>query len=372
MMRPPPHDLPFIPWIGGLSAPQLADAQCGRLAPLLVGRGPRGRWTAWLAILGLAVTAISLLLSHGSASRGSLSGAARPEPAWSKPSAEAGVPKMRRMQSLMAGTLGLGAMATSAVGQQAVQWRVEDGGNGHWFQIVVPTGASVSWEDARLTAETAGGHLATITSAAENNFAFSTAKPLDGWWVLNTTPAYCVGPWLGGYQPPESDEPVAGWRWVTEEPWSWTNWWQPANEPNNGCGGEDYLHWLAQGQTVPAPDWNDLGGMSCGMPEPKSFMVEWSADCNNDGIVDYGQILLGELVDANANNIPDCCEQGFPCSCPSDIDRNGTVDGVDLAIVLTNWGSDGGKDSPHADIDRSGLVDGGDLAAVLDAWGPCP
>ena len=48
------------------------------------------------------------------------------------------------------------------------------------------------------------------------------------------------------------------------------------------------------------------------------------------------------------------------------------VDGVDLAIVLTNWGSDGGKDSPHADIDRSGLVDGGDLAAVLDAWGPCP
>jgi hypothetical protein len=42
-------------------------------------------------------------------------------------------------------------------------------------------------------------------------------------------------------------------------------------------------------------------------------IIEWSADCNSDGIVDYGQIRAGEIEDANGNNIPDCCEQGVDC-----------------------------------------------------------
>jgi hypothetical protein len=43
-------------------------------------------------------------------------------------------------------------------------------------------------------------------------------------------------------------------------------------------------------------------------PLPVSYVIEWSADCNNDGLVDYGQILSGQLADANANGIPDICE----------------------------------------------------------------
>ena len=37
-------------------------------------------------------------------------------------------------------------------------------------------------------------------------------------------------------------------------------------------------------------------------------MIEWSADCNGDGIVDYGQILDGTLTDADRNGIPDVCQ----------------------------------------------------------------
>jgi hypothetical protein len=37
-------------------------------------------------------------------------------------------------------------------------------------------------------------------------------------------------------------------------------------------------------------------------------VIEWSADCNNDGIVDYGQILAGQLPDVNSNGVPDGCE----------------------------------------------------------------
>ena len=102
------------------------------------------------------------------------------------------------------------------------------------------------------------------------------------------------------------------------------------------------------------------------------FLVEWSSDCNNDGLVDYGQIQTGELLDVNGNNVPDYCEQGLPCACPADIDRNGSIDGIDLAIILGKWGTNGGADYPGADVDRSGVVDGSDLAEILNSWGPCP
>ena len=57
--------------------------------------------------------------------------------------------------------------------------------------------------------------------------------------------------------------------------------------------------------------------------------------------------------------------------CPADIDRNNLVNGIDLAIILSKWGTNGGADYPGADVDRSGIVDGGDLAHVLNFWGPC-
>ncbi|MFM7133839.1 MAG: right-handed parallel beta-helix repeat-containing protein [Planctomycetota bacterium] len=42
--------------------------------------------------------------------------------------------------------------------------------------------------------------------------------------------------------------------------------------------------------------------------QPWSFAIEWSADCNNDSIVDYGQILNGQFADIDANGVPDICE----------------------------------------------------------------
>jgi len=57
-----------------------------------------------------------------------------------------------------------------------------------------------------------------------------------------------------------------------------------------------------------------------GQPDVCSTGVN-PADCNGDGVVDYGQILAGELNDANGNNIPDCCEQGSEC--PGNLVANG-------------------------------------------------
>jgi len=53
---------------------------------------------------------------------------------------------------------------------------------------------------------------------------------------------------------------------------------------------------------------------------------------------------------------------------PGDLNNDGHVNGVDLAIVLNNWGFCGSGACP-ADIDRDGLVNGVDLAMVLSNWG---
>jgi hypothetical protein len=53
---------------------------------------------------------------------------------------------------------------------------------------------------------------------------------------------------------------------------------------------------------------------------------------------------------------------------PGDLNNDGHVNGVDLAIVLNNWGICGSGACP-ADIDRDGLVNGVDLAIVLSNWG---
>jgi hypothetical protein len=95
------------------------------------------------------------------------------------------------------------------------------------------------------------------------------------------------------------------------------------------------------------------------------FIIEWSADCNNDGIVDYGQILQGILPDGNANGIPDTCECGN-----ADITANGMVDGADLGALLAFWGPVGPV-LPEADLNRDGTIDGADLGILLSYWGPC-
>jgi hypothetical protein len=49
---------------------------------------------------------------------------------------------------------------------------------------------------------------------------------------------------------------------------------------------------------------------------------------------------------------------------PADINRDGLVNGADLALVLVAWGTDG----PDGDINKDGLVNGADLALILVAW----
>jgi len=136
-------------------------------------------------------------------------------------------------------------------------------------------------------------------------------------------------------------------------------------------------------------------------------------DCNDNGVDDVLDVLLGTSTDRDLNGILDECESG-PCgpgagSCdrssgtpgcsdlvccatvcsldpfccavawdsacvalagavckaasPGDIDGDGIVDGVDLGLLLNAWGQPG-----PADINGDGIVDGADLGILLSNW----
>jgi hypothetical protein len=181
------------------------------------------------------------------------------------------------------------AGATVSAGD-AVQWPVSAGGNGHWYRLQNDGG---TWQQARASSNAQGGHLATVTSAAENTFI---------WNLLSNSNFYPCFAMLGGFQDRSAtdySEPSGGWRWVTGEPFTYTAWF--SIEPNNGGPGEDFL---AFREFNCSGTWNDIPD---DYSSSDTYVIEWSADCNNDGIVDYGQILDGTLVDANADGIPDVC-----------------------------------------------------------------
>jgi hypothetical protein len=264
------------------------------------------------------------------------------------------------MKQLMA--IGVAAaMAGSATAQNAVQWRVQDGGNGHWYAISV---GQSGWAAARGNALSIGADLASMETNPE-------------WlWVRSWLPSMLHGYWLGARQIPNSPTPSAGWRWLTGGPVDQA--WMVMDD--NPCGSsppgvedmqQDFMHTCCEfyPQGWSWGDLDDLGGWGCDLT--LRALLEWSADCNADGIVDYGQILSGQLRDLNNNGVPDCCEGGGSCNCPGDTNNDRSVDGIDLATILTRWGQSAAK-FPAADCNNDGAIDGNDLAIVLAGWGGCP
>jgi hypothetical protein len=277
--------------------------------------------------------------------------------------------------------IAVGASVTVAGAQNAaVQWKVDDGGNGHWYQPVISPG--ITWQQSRSNAQAAGGDLVTIGTAQESAWIFHAIVSDPGLWWSHPTDGPRHGPWIGLFQDTTAtdySEPAGGWKWIDGTPAGFTSWSpstvacenQPSDcrcNPAEGCGmnfASYYTPMPCQGTCGTSETWtaafNDMGAYAV------SFVIEWSADCNNDNIVDYGQCLLGQLVDTNTNGIPDICE--LPTCRDVDLFRNGVINGADLGILLSEWGP--ASANTVSDINRDGRVDGSDLGTLLAFWGPC-
>ncbi len=139
-----------------------------------------------------------------------------------------------------------------AIPLEAIEWPISEGGNGHYYMaVLVPEG--ITWDDAFTATTEVGGYLATITSQEENDFVYSLIIDKYAFWYIDDY-GNSEGPWLGGHQPPCSPEPWCGWRWVTEEPFNYTNW--GPYSPNNWGGDESRLCFFGYRTDEGGPQWN--------------------------------------------------------------------------------------------------------------------
>jgi hypothetical protein len=141
-----------------------------------------------------------------------------------------------------------GALLTSQAEAAPITWAV----NGHQYELFT-TSSTISWSAARSQAQAlgAGWDLATVTSKKENLFISS---------MLGSAPAWEY--WLGGRQLPTAKKTYKGWRWVTGETWSFTNWAE--GEPNDCCdnketGQEQFLGIWPWNSSGKGWTWNDEG-----------------------------------------------------------------------------------------------------------------
>ena len=168
-----------------------------------------------------------------------------------------GISLMLRKHLERIAVVSLIATQSSSAFAALTQWRVDQGGNGHFYEVV-NTGSSITWTAAKAAAEQRGGSLATITTVAEDAFVQTLLADPVVWGTDNGANPGQWGPWIGGWQPDQTSAPAAGWVWLTGENWSYTNWNQ--GEPNDGAWRymryESFLHYSrGPGNTFA---WNDM------------------------------------------------------------------------------------------------------------------
>jgi hypothetical protein len=149
-----------------------------------------------------------------------------------------------------------------------VQWSISDGGNSHWYDVILDLNG-ISWTDAQHAAYNKGGYLATITSEEENNFVFNLSTSVSDLWFSSNE--WMVGPWLGG----TDDGDYGNWRWINDESWVYTNWL--AGQPDNWRGNENYLIYWGIGEVTPTwNDFSDIGSHPNGILGTQGYVVEWN------------------------------------------------------------------------------------------------
>lgn len=149
------------------------------------------------------------------------------------------------------------AVAAFTAGAAPVQWTVASGGNGHWYDYVLPASTALTgftWNGAFAHAPTQtfsgmSGYMATVTSQGEQDFIFANVTNQTAWLGGNDRDTEGTWMWKNG---PEAGQVfyIAG---AGVQPgYSYWN----GGEPNNCCGGENDLqiNWnTGSGQ------WNDHG-----------------------------------------------------------------------------------------------------------------
>ncbi len=251
--------------------------------------------------------------------------------------------------------------STTASAQYQAIWRVEDGGNGHVYDMVLAPTAT--WDESVGIAHFMLAHLATLSTEAEANWVYENCVDAPMAWFGPS------GPWFGAIKDPD-------WRWIDGSKWEWDPWSNGLSAPpSNSCSFEStilqFVHPSCQfscannwGDTVPDFDCYGSSQSTCNTLRPTWFVVEWDEDCDQNGQVDKRELIDNQALDVNGNQVLDACE------CLADLTDDNATDSADLVIILDNWGEQVPPNTP-GDYNRDGIVDHKDLMTLLNNWGVC-
>lgn len=109
---------------------------------------------------------------------------------------------------------------------------------------------------------------------------------------------------------------------------------------------------------------------SPGIDAASNAMIPAGITLDRDGNARRVDIATVPDTGSGTSPIVDCgayeVQAPPPPPCPPDLTADGVVDGQDLTVLLSGWGTTSG------DVNSDGVTDGLDLAAVLAGWGTCP
>ena len=126
-------------------------------------------------------------------------------------------------------------------------------GTTHWYRAV-PTPEGSTWDQAQAAALAAGGYLASITSAKENEFVFGLVDSVDFWRPSSNGRHH--GPWIGGVAVPSNAGRM--FAWTELEPFTYTAW-EPG-EPDKSQS-QDRIH-FGSSRSGRTPTWANCKGSS--------------------------------------------------------------------------------------------------------------
>lgn len=171
-------------------------------------------------------------------------------------------------------------------------------GETHYYEVVRVDSMNVSWVQAALLAQAEGGYLASMTSPEENAFVFSLVDDDKYFWEFpddytsNSHYRIKIGPFLGGVRVSDTEDSLAGWRWLSGEEWTYSNWAQNLNDgiidrdPRNNTqpNGKGNQNVMGFGElNVPVQTWGDYWDTVAqygerGMPSGynRGFVIEYN------------------------------------------------------------------------------------------------
>ncbi len=164
-------------------------------------------------------------------------------------------------------------------------WPEAEGGNGHTYvrhrrleleeasvEALLEASGSVRYLDTT-------GHLATLTTPDENEFIEQQGGLFSGRYIF------------GAYQDRSAEdyeEPAGGWRWVTGEPWDYTNW--RLGEPNEFYDSREDVAEIHADPHIEG-GWNDIR-----LSTTETVLLEFENPGAFPGDDSYRLPLVGEFV----------------------------------------------------------------------------